>query len=301
MDKNFFTLDVFTTTKLAGNPLAVVTDSDGLNDKQMQQIASEFNLPETVFILPASTKGTDARLRIFTPKRELPFAGHPTIGTAILLAALRAQNNNFEGEIILEEQAGLIPVKIKYSNGTGEAEFISPGEPEKAEKVERQDIIAQALGLQPEDIGFDNHTPSFAKASGNGWLFVPVKSLEVISNAKVNSAYWSAARAGYEVIGVYLYTKDCKNEESSYHARMFAPDYGITEDPATGSAAATFPGCLMLFENLADGGHTWILEQGYEMGRPSRIVVSADILNSLITRVRIAGHAVLFIKGSMNI
>ena len=300
MERPFFTLDVFTDQKLKGNPLAVVTECKGLSDNDLQNIAAEFNLPETVFIFPSEREGTQAKLRIFTPGRELPFAGHPTIGTAILLGSLNSQEEHFIGELVLEEKAGLVPVSVKCAEKTGEAEFISPGLPEKFESINNKNTIAAAISLQKEDIGFAYHIPCFAEAAGNKWLFIPVQNSETIKRAKVDLSYWEAAKEDKKIVGCYVYTNECVSSDASYHARMFAPDVGVTEDPATGSAAATFPGCVAAFENLPDGRYDWLIEQGYEMGRPSQIYVSVTMESSMIIEVRIGGKAVLLMSGEIE-
>ena len=301
MKKNYFTLDVFTSEKLKGNPLAVVTSAQGLSDGQMQKLASEFNLPETVFILPSAKPDTTCQLRIFTPKRELPFAGHPTIGAAVLLGRLKSENDNFEGDLLIEEKAGLVPVSVSYSSGKGKAEFISPGVPGKVTIASDHNKIAKAVSLDSNEIGFGNHKACFATASGNSWLFIPVNSNQSLAKAKADLSFWQEAKDGNQIVGVYLYTDECEQAEASYHARMFAPEAGIVEDPATGAAAATFPACIAYFENLSDGNYSWLLEQGYEMGRPSQIYIQSIISNSEISEVRIAGNAVLFMEGEFEI
>ncbi len=301
MLRHFYTLDVFTKGKLSGNPLAVVTDCENLDGNLMQKIAAEFNLAETVFVLPPTKSDTTAKLRIFTPKREMPFAGHPTIGTAVLIASLKAQNERFEGDITFEEQIGLVYVKVKYQAGIGEAEFISPKLPNAAKQAGNLDIIAKAISLNLDELGFANHTPCLVESSGNEWLFIPVKSLDVIAKAKINSAYWQEAKNGHDIVGAYLYTDECVDKTSSYHARMFAPDFGIVEDPATGAAVATFPGSLLEYNQLEDKEYTWCIEQGYEMGRPSKINLTVEIDKSLIKKVKISGEAVLFMQGTFNL
>lgn len=301
MRLDYHVLDVFTETRFAGNPLAVVLGAGGLDAKAMQTIAREFNLPETVFVSEAENRAHTARMRIFTPGRELPFAGHPTVGTAVLLAELRTQLSNGEGDalVVLEQPIGIVRVGVRMRQGTASfAEFDSPKAPESVGATPATDVLAAALGLIPSEIGFENHRPTRYSA-GNPFIFVPVASLDAIAKARVSSAHWDAATQNN--IGMFLYCRQTVRTSSAFHARMFAPHNGIPEDPATGSAAAAFAGVVHRFDDLPDGSHKRVIEQGFEMGRPSLMELTMDVEGGKLDTVRIGGHAVRVAEGKLEV
>jgi trans-2,3-dihydro-3-hydroxyanthranilate isomerase len=296
------TLDVFTERRFGGNPLAVVLDADGLDSKQMQVIARELNLSETVFLLTPENPAHSARARIFTPGRELPFAGHPTIGTAVLIAELRNPLVNGGGDAIiaLEEGIGTVRVGVRLRAGQpAYAEFDAPKLPEMTGTLAARDRLADALGLLPREIGFENHTP-LRVAAGNRFAFIPVVSLEAIARARLNSALWQGTFPQSEIDGIYLYTRQCVHTGSAFHARMFAPQLGVPEDPATGSAAVGFAGVVHQFDGLPDGSHKRVIEQGQEMGRPSTITLTLVVEGGKLATVRIGGHAVRVVDGKIE-
>lgn len=293
----FHTLDVFTDVPFAGNPLAVVMDADRLSGPQMQAIAGEFNLSETIFVSKPADPGNTAAVRIFTPTSELPFAGHPTIGCAILLASLdRKPGCPFETTVRLEEKVGIVPVVVRrLGPEPAYGEFTAPSLPQTGGSVPDAGMVAKAMSLEQADIGFSSHAPSVYKA-GNAVLFVPLRSREALARARADLGGWGAVRdAG--AVSVYLYCAG--GVDADFHARLFAPDLGIPEDPATGSAAATFPGVLADTERLADGVHRWTILQGEDMGRPSRIRLEADIAAGRVTAVRVGGQAVPLSEGTI--
>ncbi len=297
------TLDVFTDRRFSGNPLAVIADGDDLTSEQMQAIARELNLSETVFVLKSQNPAHSARVRIFTPQRELPFAGHPTIGTAILLAQLRTPMVNGERDaiIVLEETIGTVRIGVRLRDGQPPfAEFDAPKLPEKSAIPPSRDRIADALGLLPREIGFENHTPQCLSA-GNTFVFVPVAGLEAMARARIEQAHWASVFPGSAFGGVYLYTRECVHAGSSFHARMFAPQLGVPEDPATGSAAVCFAGVVHDFDGLPDGSHRRVVEQGHEMGRPSTIVLTLVVQKGRLETVRIGGSAVRVIDGTIAV
>ena len=223
-------------------------------DEQMQAIARELNLSETVFVLKPSNPAHSARVRIFTPARELPFAGHPTIGTAILLAQARTPLVNGESDVIivLEQAIGTVRVGVRLRDGQPPfAEFDAPKLPEKAPAAPpSRDRIADALGLLPREIGFENHT-ALCMTAGNTFAFVPVQTLEAIARARIKPVGWAQAFTSEGMAGVYLYTRECVHNGSAFHARMFAPQLGVPEDPATGSAAVCFAGVVQRVRRAA--------------------------------------------------
>jgi trans-2,3-dihydro-3-hydroxyanthranilate isomerase len=295
MQRRFATLDVFTQRRFAGNPLAVVLEGEGLDTAAMQQVAREFNHPETVFVLPPQDKAHRARLRIFTPARELPFAGHPTVGTAVLLALQDGSAPG--GELVLEESIG--PVRCTIENigaDRGRVRFLLPQLPAEAGPAPDDAALATALSLAPADIGFDGHRPSRWSA-GNPFSFVPLAGLAAMARARPNSPAFDAA---FDGIGALLYCRETAEPGHDFHARMFAPHLGVLEDPATGSAAAAFAGVVARSAGLPDGDHTLRIEQGYEMRRPSVIQLAMTLQGGRLTAASIGGGAVLVTQGTIE-
>jgi trans-2,3-dihydro-3-hydroxyanthranilate isomerase len=300
MKLRFYTLDVFTGEHFAGNGLAVVLEADGLSDRQMQLIAREFNLSETIFVQSPDEKAHSAKVRIFMPRGELPFAGHPTIGCAVLLASLKHKPGcSFETEILLEEKAGLVPVKVSRIGGVPRAMFTAPVLPRIIGDAPAHHLVAKGLGLDASEIGFGAHSPSVIDA-GVPYLLVPVASRDALARARVIEPNWSAMLQEAGTSSAYIYAAGGASLDTSYRARLYAPADGMPEDPATGSAAATMPGQIHLWETLADGSHHWRIEQGYEMGRPSQIIVEADARHGTITAVRVGGEAVQVSQGVLE-
>lgn len=301
MARIFHTLDVFTDTAFAGNPLAVVPDGSGLSDEDMQRIAREFNLSETVFVLPPEYPAHTAKVRIFTPGRELPFAGHPTVGTAILLALEKFGETESDQDAIfvLEEGVGPVRVAVRVKNGKPAfAEFDVPVLPEESGPVAPNDRLAPALGLAPNEIGFENHVAT-RFSSGVPFTFVPVRDLEVIGRATPILQFWEDAFGDGDHPNAYLYCRETLHKDAIFHARMFAPAMGIPEDPATGSAAAAFAGVIARFDEPTDGNHSGFVEQGYEMGRASDIYLDLEMSGGTLRSVRIGGHAVAVTQGML--
>ncbi len=299
----YYILDVFTQQQLAGNPLAVVCDADALDTDRMQAIAREFNLSETVFVMAAEHPAHSARVRIFTPKGELPFAGHPTVGAAILLSQLKfgAVDTEHDAIIVLEENIGPIRVGVRMIPGAADyAEFDAPRMPSDAGAPAPEDRIAAALGLATSEIGFENHHPSRFSA-GMPFTFVPVEGIEAIRRAHVVHAHWEEAFRGDDMMAALVYCRETVRHNAAFHARMFAPMGGVHEDPATGAAAAAFAGVINRFDRPADGMGRYEIEQGFEMGRPSEIVLEAEISGREVTGLRIGGYAVRVASGVLEL
>lgn len=300
-DLTYATLDVFTDRRFSGNPLAVVLEADELSTEAMQAIAREFNLSETVFVTRPQNISHTARVRIFTPGQELPFAGHPTVGTAVLLAHLRSPADDHDSIIALEEAVGTVRVGVRLRAGQAPfAEFDAPKLPEDAGPPPPLERLAAAIGLLPSEIGFANHKPCQASA-GVPFTFVPVQSLEAIAKAEAHLQHWAVAFGSPKAGKAYLYTRETLHTTASFHARMFAPGAGIVEDPATGAAAAAFAQVLNRFDAPTDGLHKRVIEQGYEMGRPSQIQISLEVERGRLTTVRIGGSAVMVSEGTLKI
>ncbi len=294
MRRRFATLDVFTQTRFAGNPLAVVLEPAGLDTHAMQAIAREFNLSETVFVFPPTEPSHRARLRIFTPARELPFAGHPTVGTAVLLGCL---DGGGKRDFVLGEEVGPVPCRVNAGGkDRGHALFAIPRLPAPDGKLGSREATAGALGLALDDIGSGGLQVS-GWSAGVAFAFVPLRGLEAIRRCKLDLAGWDKAFGGIGTGSAFVFCSETVDAGNHFHARMFAPRMGVTEDPATGSAVAAFAGLLARDGGLADGAHTFAIEQGYEMGRPSQIRLGLTITGGKLTAGTVGGGAVVVVDG----
>ena len=294
--RNYAVYDVFTNEALAGNQLAVVFDTDGLDTARMLAIAREFNLSETVFVLRPDHPAHAARVRIFVPARELPFAGHPTVGSAVAIAALRYGKG--QHAFVLEEIVG--DIQCRVDSDAGRAEFDLPRLPHRIEYELAPDLIAAALGIAADDVGFGSHRLSVWTA-GVPYVTVPVKRIEAIRHAAINAQAWLdlVQLPGAIPAAPYIYCKGGDVSGSGFHTRMFAPWDGIKEDPATGSAAAALAGAVMAFEHLGEGTTKYVVEQGIEMGRPSFIELSLSLTAGALTNVAIGGQAIKVAEGKL--
>lgn len=285
----FHIYDVFTETPFTGNPLAIVEGADDLTTAQMQTIARQFNLSETIFLQTPDDPAHTAKARIFLPNAEIPFAGHPTIGAAIHLAQGEA------GEILLEEVAGLVPVTLTHR--PTHAEFTAPKLPRALPGIPDRVIMAAALGLTEEDLA---PVPFGHFEGGPRFLFVELADLAALSRCGIREPDFTAAseRAG-GTGSVYAHVRTGQDQ---VRARMFAPHAGIAEDPATGSATAIFAGQLHANGHLPETGATQFrLRQGVEMGRPSDLHLEVETENGRITAIRVAGSAVKTAEGRIRI
>ncbi|MES1203071.1 MAG: PhzF family phenazine biosynthesis protein [Pseudomonadota bacterium] len=286
MNRRFVTVDVFTETPLTGNPLAVVLEAEGLDGARMQAIAREFNLSETVFVLPPADDRHRARLRIFTPAAELPFAGHPIVGTAAVLGIEQGGGDQIFG---LEIEAGITPcVTEARGDGRAYARFRAPKVPEKlAGKVSPEDAAA-ALGLDADDIG---ETAKWS--AGNPFDLIELASLEALAKARPTARFDATFPQAFLFFRVEGWT--------SWRARMFAPALGVFEDPATGSAAAAFAGLVHARALPGEGDHDLVVEQGVEMGRPSRIAVQLVCRAMRLEGVEIGGDVAVMSEGKLRV
>ncbi|WP_295806750.1 PhzF family phenazine biosynthesis protein [uncultured Nitratireductor sp.] len=302
--RNYYIYDVFSDSVLTGNPLAIVLDAEGLDEGAMQRIAREFNLSETVFVLPPEKKNHTARLRIFTPRTELPFAGHPTVGAAVALVQHEGTGDGTAQTsiLMLEERVGAVRCAVSAGKGAAYAEFDLPRLPEMLPVSIEPEAVAASLGLGYHEIGFENHTISTWSA-GVPYVCVPVADLNVAGRARLDAALWRSLMPELEGPAPfpYVYCRETVNHDHAFHVRMFAPDDGIAEDPATGSAAAAFAGAIMQYDAPVDGSHGFLIEQGIEMGRPSSIRLEVDVHGGAIDAVRIGGHAVRVAEGRLFI
>jgi len=298
MKIQYYTCDVFTDKQFSGNQLAVFPDATNIPDHLLQQIAKEFNLSETSFVYPPVDSKHTKRVRIFTPGGELPFAGHPTIGTAITLGTIGAitlQGN--ETTIILEEGVGPVPVKIRLTDGKPTfAQLAAAKLPEFNDSVPSADILAKMFTLSREEI-MDKQFPLQFVGVGFPFLFVAVKNRKSLERISVNVQTMEELR----LKEVFVFTTETEKTDFQFRARMFAPLLGIPEDPATGSACAAFAGYLAAKDPLRDGTLNWNIEQGFEMGRPSLLYIEADKKAGNITGVRVGGNAVMMMEGFLEI
>jgi trans-2,3-dihydro-3-hydroxyanthranilate isomerase len=301
MSRRFFTLDVFTSEALAGNPLAVVLDAVGLDTDRMQAITREFNLSETVFVSqPADTRHR-AALRIFTPGKELPFAGHPTIGTAVLLAILDRRGEAGSSIFGLEEKIGIVPCAVDVRDADfGAARFRAPRLPAFLREGPSTLLCARALGLDPREIGCGKHMPS-RHSAGVAFDFVPVADRETLSRVRIDPQGFADAFADSDHPAAYVYTVERRPEGLVIHSRMFSPDLAAGEDPASGSGAVAFAGVLMQFEPLASGVNDIAVHQGDDMGRPSRIALQVMVEDGALAGIELGGSAVIVSEGTLRL
>lgn len=299
MRYKFYTADVFTGQVFGGNPLAVFTDASGLDGATMQRIARELNLSETVFVLPPDDPGHTRKLRIFTPTGELPFAGHPTVGAAFVLAKVGAVP--LEGErvrVVLEEGVGPVPVSIFLRDGQPtSAQLTAAKLPAAGELSASAAELAAMLGLEPAEIGHGVYQPTVVASGGPAFTVIPLRDRAALGRASLRHERWERLLARSAAPEVYPICFDPELPGSDLRVRMFAPSIGIAEDPATGAAATALAGYLAARAGTRDGTLRWVVEQGFEMGRPSILEVEADVAGGALQAVRVGGAAVMVSEG----
>jgi trans-2,3-dihydro-3-hydroxyanthranilate isomerase len=296
MQRRYTTLDVFTSKRFAGNPLAVVRDGEALDTEAMQAIAREFNLPETVFLLPPADPAHKARLRIFTPGGELPFAGHPTVGTAVLLGL----EGDAAQDMVLAEKIGPVRCVVeRLGRDRGHAWFDVPRLPERVGDAGEASAVAAALGLTLDDLGHEHFEPGRWSA-GVEFSMIPLRGRDAVARSRCDLTRWEEAFGATGVRAAYIYCSEGVEPGHAFHVRMFAPHLGVPEDPATGSAAAAFAGVLARHARLRDGEHAFAIEQGYEMGRPSVIHLRLTISGGALTAASIGGEAIVIANGTIE-
>jgi trans-2,3-dihydro-3-hydroxyanthranilate isomerase len=300
MQLNFITVDVFTDQQFGGNPLAVVLNGHGLTAEQMQSMAAEFNLAETTFVLPPKSQHHAAEVRIFTPRAELPFAGHPNVGTAFALATLgNSYGNIISDPLIFEEKAGLVKLDL-IRNGTSiiGARLAAPQPLTRSDDI-ALDIVATACSIGVDDIETANHPPCIV-SSGVPFVLTELKSRSSLTAARPQSEIFSKRLRADRATGILLYTHN-KGDDVDVQARMFAPLYGIPEDPATGSANVALVGLLASLRRERDLTLQLRIAQGVDMGRPSLLEATAEKRNGRITEMWIGGNCVAMMRGSLEI
>jgi trans-2,3-dihydro-3-hydroxyanthranilate isomerase len=296
MQREFVTVDVFTDRRFGGNPLAVVLNGEGLTTAQMQSVAAEFNLSETTFVLPPKDPAHTAEVRIFTPKAELPFAGHPNVGTAFVLASRGTPGD----KLLFEEKAGLVPIEILHdANGAiVGTRLTAPQALKRGEEVDAV-VIAAACALDPSDIEVQQHRPCVA-GCGTVFLFAQVKSRQALERAQPQTHIFTQHFPVDGATGIHLYLLDGA-EGIDVRARMFSPLHGIQEDPATGSANVALTALLASLRPEADLSLTIRIAQGVEMGRPSLLEGFVDKRGGVVGVPRLGGRCVSVISGTIEI
>lgn len=298
----YVTVDVFTSERFVGNPLAVIPDARGLSHEAMQKIATEFNYSETTFVLPAENPDHTARVRIFTPTAEIPFAGHPNVGTAFALGQqLEIFGKRIGDKLTFEEDAGLVNVTLLRSGeGVIGASIRAPGRLTIGETI-ADELIARCVQIDPGCIRRATHAPTFASV-GLPFAFAEVDGLETLGKAWPNAAVFTEAAARHKEdktgFSLFLYTRSTENP---WHirARMFAPLDNVTEDPATGSASAALGAYLTSLLPARDAEVKITIEQGVEMGR--RSVIGVDVRKSAgtVNEVFLSGSSVAVMRGEV--
>lgn len=300
----FYQADVFTAQPFGGNPVAVFPDADGLADDELQQIAREMNLSETVFVFPPTDPAASARLRIFTPTQEIPFAGHPVLGTFYVLAQLgRITMQEGMTRVVQECNLGLFPIELHQELGRVARVVMSQPKPEFLEPLDGLDdvyLVGGALGL-PKHVIADMRWPLQVVSTGLPVLIVPVRTLTAVRSIQPDASAIIKVCERFGANGILVFTTVTVESFASVHARMFAPKIGILEDPATGSAGGAL-GAYLVQHGVVEVGPTTdiLIEQGYEIDRPSRILVQVESDDDAIQEVKVGGHCVMVIEGTLR-
>jgi len=296
MRYRFLICDVFTSQRFGGNQLAVLPEASGLSDAQMQQIAREFNFSESTFVLPSAT--CTRQVRIFTPKEELPFAGHPNVGTAFVLATIGELGEIGESTTVtFDEKAGRVPVQVRRE-GSGFRCVLSAPQPLSIGKSVDSALVAAAVSVSPSDIVTTTHPPQAASV-GLPFVFAEVADRGVLGRMRVNIPGFEAIGAQGVPPNVLFYTRDAGDFD--VRARMFSPLDGILEDPATGSANCALGAMLCQYHDPGDGTFSRRIAQGVEMGRPSVLFAEADKRGGKAVAARIGGDSVMVCDGYLEI
>jgi trans-2,3-dihydro-3-hydroxyanthranilate isomerase len=295
MQRDFVTVDVFTDRRFGGNPLAVVLNGEGLSTTQMQAVAAEFNLSETTFVLSPKDPAHTAEVRIFTPKAELPFAGHPNVGTAFVLATRRALGDR----LTFEEKAGVVPLEVLKEGAEIVGARLTAPQPLQIGDEVASEIVATACRLDPGDIDTRHHRPCVA-GCGTVFIFAELTGRGALERAQPRGEIFARHFPVDGATGIHLYVRGGA-DGIDIHARMFAPLHGVPEDPATGSANVALAGLLAHLMPEPDLSLHLRIAQGVEMGRPSLLEASAEKRRGIVTETRIGGRCVAVMSGTIEI
>ncbi len=291
---HYYTVDVFAERPFEGNPLAVVVDARGLDTSTMQAVAAEFNYAESTFILPPRDAAHTAQVRIFTPREEVPFAGHPNVGTGFLLGTLGTCLGRPLGTTLtFEEHAGVVPVELVIENGATVGATLTAPEPLTLGATPPVDVVAAAVFLDAPDIITQRHAPVVASV-GLPFLMVELASRDGLRRARPNVAALGALLHDTKATGIHLYTR-ATDRSADIYCRMFAPEAGVFEDPATGSANAALT-ALLATRDTVPGALSLRIAQGIEMGRPSLLLTEVRD-----ARVRVSGRCALVMQGTLTL
>ena len=298
MKYRYYICDVFTETRFGGNQLAVLPQAEGLSKEQMQKIAREFNFSETSFVFPPKA-GHTRHVRIFTPAREIPFAGHPNVGTAFVLATTGELGNiESSSAVTFEEDAGLVALSIEGANGkVTSCELTAPQSVSIGEEVSTK-LVADAIGVDERDIVTSTHSPQSASV-GLPFIMVELRDRSVLERAMINMSGFQTLAATGIMPDIYFYVRSA--DDFDIRARMFAPLDGVPEDPATGSANCALAGLLAHYDKQPNGDFTWRIAQGVEMGRPSTLVARAEKRDGVVKTTWIGGSSVLVSEGMIDV
>lgn len=294
MKYRYYICDVFTGTRFGGNQLAVLPNATGLSDSQMQHIAREFDFSETSFVFPPRQDHT-RHVRIFTPAREVPFAGHPNIGTAFILAATGDLGTMAKtSSVVFEEEAGLVAIEINALDGkVVSCELAAPELVSFGQEVPVE-MVAAALSLEPGNLITKMHPPQVVSV-GLAFVMVELKDRAALERAKVNLTAFEAIHAEGIMPDIYFYTRS--DDDFDIRARMFAPLDGVAEDPATGSANCALAALLAHLDEKTSGSFRWNIAQGVEMGRPSTLTARAEKRDRAVEKTFVGGSSVLVSEG----
>ena len=297
MKYHYFICDVFTGQRFGGNQLAVLPDAQKLSDWQMQQVAREFNFSETAFVLPAET-GHTRKVRIFTPTTEIPFAGHPNIGTAFVLAETGALGKEIPDTVLFEEKAGLVAIEIQANLDSPTSFELKAPQVLTLQEFPAIRSVAKALSLRENEIVVTTHAPTVTSV-GLPFLFVEVLDLSVLSQVRIDMAGFDSLVVEGAVPYVHVYTP--KTGSTDIQARVFAPLDGVAEDPATGSANCALAALLSHYRSERDGEFSWCVFQGIELGRPSALRIRARKENGCVVASWVGGTCVMISEGWIDV
>ena len=296
MKYRYYICDVFTDTRFGGNQLAVLPHAVGLSTQQMQQIAREFNFSETTFVFP-SNAGHTRHVRIFTPAREIPFAGHPNVGTAFVLASA-GEFGEIKSSLTVtfEEEGGLVSVTIQEAGGKVASCELTAPQSLSFGKTLPVELVAAAISIDSKDVVTKTHGPQVASV-GLPFIMVELRDRSVLERARISMSGFEALAAEDVMPDVYLYVRG--TDGFDIRARMFAPLSGVPEDPATGSANCALAGLLAHYSQDPNGSFSWRIAQGVEMGRPSTLIARAEKKDGVVQTTRIGGASVLVSEGTI--
>lgn len=296
MHRDFVLVDVFTRRPYRGNQLAVLPDARGLSTEAMQAIAREFNFAESTFVLPARSDEAFRRVRIFTPRTEMPFAGHPTLGTTAALASLGYLDaSDGEKEILLEEAVGLVRVTVRQEGATCFCRLtVESGVENPPDRVTRAEA-AGVLSLDEADV-----IDTWFAAVGPKFFFVHLRNAEAVDRATLDKGAWARVLKDAWSSFVFLFSGETA-PGSNLYTRMFAPAAGIEEDPATGSASGILAGMLASRLPQTEGEFAWHVDQGVALGRPSEIEASATKKDGRVTAIHVGGYSVVHGRGALEV